>query len=129
MEARESPDFAVKRELEEETGLMVELISDAQPPSLDAEAVFLSRPYYVQLVKATESGKDFFHLDLAYLCRPVPDSFEKDQNGMPRLSINNELKAATWVPLCDLSQLNLAKNVQAALEMIRTSIQDILHLF
>src|SRR5437879_6339782 len=57
IEPLEMPDETAVREILEETGVLVEILGTAQPPSQDAEAFFLPAPLYLQSVLAIEAGE------------------------------------------------------------------------
>lgn len=112
VEPDELPEETVLREILEETGVEVEIISDPMPPTDDPDAFFLSRPFFVQAVLAMEKGERCYHIDLAYLCRP-------SGAGLPPLSCNPEVKESRWIKLSEITSVPLAKNVLEILELLR----------
>jgi 8-oxo-dGTP diphosphatase len=116
IEATEMPEQTVVREILEETGVSVEVMSEPAPETGDVEAFFLANPIYVQSVLAVEEGERFYHVDLAYLCRPHVGN-TLDENGLPLLSNSEESEEVQWVPLAELGTLTLAKNVKEALDV------------
>jgi ADP-ribose pyrophosphatase YjhB (NUDIX family) len=106
VEPDELPEETVVREILEETGVEVEIISDPMPKAADGDpdAFFLLRPLFVQAVVAVEKGERYYHIDLAYLCRPK-------QTGLPPLSCSPEVKESRWIKLTELTSVPLAKNV------------------
>lgn len=117
IESGEMPEQTVVREILEETGVSVDVLSPPLPETGDVEAFFLATPLYVQSVLAVENGQRFYHIDLAYICRPSPAN-QVNELGLPFLSSNPESSEVVWVPLADLTKLKLAKNVKEALELI-----------
>lgn len=116
VEVDELPHETAIREIEEETGVKVEIISPPMPNTGDPDAIFLPEPLYVQAVLALENGTRFYHLDLAYLCRPtVTDK-------LPELHCNPEVKEARWVAIAEVDQIPLAKNVKEALVLAEEKI-------
>src|SRR5690349_704299 len=95
IEDNEMPEETVVREILEETGLLVEICGKPKVQTGDRDAFFLSSPLYVQSVLAIEAGERFYHVDLAYLCRPK--RVGEDPPGLPLLQHNPEVKEARWV--------------------------------
>jgi 8-oxo-dGTP pyrophosphatase MutT (NUDIX family) len=125
IEDNEMPEECVIREVLEETGVTVEVISPERPSTQDMDAFFLLSPLYVQAVLAIEKGERFYHVDLAYLCRPSANN-QLDELGLPRLSHNPEVKEARWVLINEASRLHLAKNVAAALSLLQSEARALL---
>src|SRR5271163_771914 len=71
IEPFEMPHEAAAREVLEETGVAVEVTAPPVPPTAGHNAFFLPQPLCIQAVSAVENGEELYHLDLAYLCRPV----------------------------------------------------------
>jgi 8-oxo-dGTP pyrophosphatase MutT (NUDIX family) len=117
IESAEMPEQTVIREILEETGVIVDVLSMPLPETGDVEAFFLSSPFYVQSVLAIENGQRYYHVDMAYLCRPSPDN-KLNEAGLPLLTVNQEASEVAWVPLDDLSGRKLAKNVNEALSLL-----------
>lgn len=115
VEGNELPEETVVREILEETGLEVEVISDIMPATASPDAFFLSRPLFVQAVIAVEKGEQFYHIDLAYLCRPKENGFG---SGLPPLRHNPEVKESRWIRLSEINSVPLAKNVLEILELL-----------
>lgn len=115
IEPDEMPEETVVREILEETGLEVEVLGEPVPEKCDADAFFLLRPFFMQAVLAVEKGERFYHIDIAYLCRPrVPSRAGK----LPRLTHNPELKESRWVKLSAIGEIPLAKNVIEIVELL-----------
>lgn len=115
IETDELPEETVVREILEETGLEVEVISDIMPNTATPDAFFLSRPLFVQAVIAIEKGEQFYHIDLAYLCRPKSNG---SGSGLPELLHSPEVKESRWIKLSEINSVPLAKNVQEILELL-----------
>ena len=113
----ELPHEAAIREVLEETGILVEIISEAVPNTGSNEAFFLPKPLCLHNVKAFEKGNHVHHLDLAYLCRPI------ERSTLPAIVASDEVENASWVKLEDLPEFNLAKNVKEAVSLALTSLK------
>ena len=72
VEEGETPDEAVVREVREETGLDVRIVSDRDDSISDSDASVLNRPYQVLLEKIADKH-DHYHIDLVYLCEIVDE--------------------------------------------------------
>lgn len=120
IEPGEMPEETVVREILEETGVEVEVVSEAMPETGDADAFFLSRPLYVQAVLAIEKGERLYHVDLSYLCSPKITSGAGE---MPALCHSPEVKESRWFKLSELDSVPLAKNVIEAVELIRDRLE------
>lgn len=123
IEPGEMPEETVVREIEEETGLKVEVVTEPMPQTGDEHAFFLARPLFVQSVIAVERGETVYHVDLAYLCRPLSDV--PKTNGLPTLSNNPEVKESRWIALNALESVPLAKNVREIVELIERAKSNI----
>lgn len=118
IEDTELPEETVIREIFEETGVRVEVLTPVLPNTGDAEAFFLASPLYVQTVLANEKGQQFYHIDLSYLCRVSPECI-RDANGRPSVADNAEVKESRWVKISEVHNLPLAKNVAEALTLLQ----------
>jgi 8-oxo-dGTP diphosphatase len=112
IEEGELPHQACLREVLEETGLKVEVASEAVPETNCPDAFFPPQPFCLHIVKATEKGSACFHLDLAYICKVAPPP-----HALPDLSQAGE--ECRWVKLDRLSELLLAKNVTELVQLAR----------
>lgn len=113
----ELPHEAAVREVFEETGVEVEIISEAIPETGSNEAFFLPKPLCIHNVKAFEKGQHVHHLDLAFLCRIA-------QGGtLPAIAASDEVQSAAWVKLEEVDKLELAKNVKEALSLALVSLE------
>ena len=119
IEEGEFPHETCIREIFEETGLAVEVVSEPTPETASSDAFFPPQPLCLHIVKATEKGSACFHLDLAYMCRVKAAS-----DSLPVLSQAGQ--ECRWVKLDRLSELLLAKNVtdlvQLALAKSQTGV-------
>jgi 8-oxo-dGTP diphosphatase len=112
----ELPHEAAVREVFEETGIAVEIISEAIPETGSNEAFFLPKPLCIHNVKAFEKGQHVHHLDLAFLCRTSV------RGTLPAIAASDEVESAAWVKLEEMDKLELAKNVKEALSLALASL-------
>lgn len=125
----EMPDEAAVREILEETGVAVEVVTDPSPASGDADGFFLKNPLCIQAVKAQERGESFYHLDLVYLCRPRGITWRASKGctgsglHLPEIRPSKEVREARWVELSQLDNWHLARNVRPALALARRRIE------
>ncbi len=123
IEDGEMPEEAVVREILEETGVKVEVVCDPIPDTGSPDAFFLKQPLCIHAVKAREGGQDLYHVDLAYLCRPVAEAREASGEcgagapGLPEVKPSQEVKDAQWVKLSELDSRQLAPNVREAVDL------------
>ncbi len=119
IEIAEMPHEAAIREVFEETGIDVEIISESIPNTEDPDAFFLYNPLCLQSVKAIENGSEYYHIDIVYLCCPK-GLFSKLLTGnyqiLPKIN-TTESHDARWIALSDIANFNLAKNVKEALHL------------
>ncbi|KVN07016.1 MULTISPECIES: NUDIX hydrolase [unclassified Burkholderia] len=84
VEAAETPDAAVLREIEEETGIRATLVGerDGDLADRDADVTVLHRPYQVLCEFIDDKREPHYHVDLVYLCatsaRACPAAREND---------------------------------------------------
>jgi 8-oxo-dGTP pyrophosphatase MutT (NUDIX family) len=116
IEAGEYPHEACVREVFEETGLKVDVLSTPMPVTVSNDAFFPPQPLCLHIVKAAEKGTDCFHLDLAYICRATPALL-----CLPILSPDGH--ECRWVELNLLSELVLAKNVTELVQLALAKYQ------
>lgn len=128
IEEYELPHTTAIRETKEETGIDIAVLNLDRigqslggmraentgrltaPPTRNENAFFLPTPLCVHAVKAREGDSDYYHIDLAYLCRPAI-SQETKSTSLPDIIISEEVHEARWVELSALSCLPLANNV------------------
>jgi 8-oxo-dGTP pyrophosphatase MutT (NUDIX family) len=112
VEIDELPHEGAIREVLEETGVLVEILTDDLPDTGDADAFLLPNPLCTHVVRAREKEQDIYHFDIVYLCRPVMVHVELDPLlQLPVLVQNAEVHESRWVPLGGMADLLLAKNV------------------
>jgi len=115
----ELPHEAAIREVLEETGVRVMVMTPELPVSIDSDAFFLQQPLCMHGVFAVEDGVELYHIDLAYLC-----SVDRSESGdMPLLTVAEEVHDAAWIPIDGLGSLNLAKNVREVVDMALLKLQ------
>jgi len=114
----EMPHEAAVRETFEETGVNVEVISEPVPQTGKKDFLFLPQPLCLHAVNAIEKEVSLYHLDLAYLCRPVP-SLEH----LPPITTTQEVHSARWVDLERLAELKLANNVVEVVKLAVTKLK------
>ena len=109
VEEDECPHETAVRETKEETGIDIALLSESLPTARNRDAFFLPTPLCIHAVKARERDFDYFHIDLAYLCQPI--LVADKPKSLPQIVADEEVFAACWVELQNLSDLPLANNV------------------
>jgi 8-oxo-dGTP diphosphatase len=108
IEEYELPHDAACREVLEETGVRVRVLSPQFPDTGDADSFIMDEPLCIHNVRAFEGGQDVYHLDIAYLMVPADSTKGME---LPQLSHNAEVHDARWVKLSELGSLPVAKNV------------------
>ena len=68
MKKNETPDQAVKREVKEEAGLDIEIISENYPKFKNERVEMLSRPFTIAL---QDIDSEHQHIDIQFVCRPI----------------------------------------------------------
>jgi 8-oxo-dGTP pyrophosphatase MutT (NUDIX family) len=117
IEDRELPHEAAVREIYEETGVQVEVLSASLVDTGNADAFLLPSPLCMHAIQAREKGQELYHLDIAYLCRPILDVHLQSDKTLPELTIAEEVHDVAWVALNHLHTLPLAKNVLEVLDL------------
>ena len=97
----ELPDDAVLREVLEETGLEVVIVSD-QDSYPYSDIRLLARPHHVQL-ELIDPSTGHEHIDLVYFCRPVHGTILLNQE---------ETNAIRWFSSDDLLSDEIRPNVR-----------------
>lgn len=113
VEWNETPDETVVREVKEETGLNVKIISDRDGTlsDLKADVSVLHHPYVI-LCEKINGDNQHYHLDLIYLCK-----IENEENS--ELHHNpKESSDIRFFSLEDLNNINLFPNFRKLLEKI-----------
>jgi ADP-ribose pyrophosphatase YjhB (NUDIX family) len=118
VEDDELPHEAVIREVLEETGVEIEILSESLPDTKDPDAFLLPSPLCTHAVRALEQGSEIYHVDMVYLCRPLMAT----QTELPRLTSNEEVHAVAWVTLSAMSELPLAKNVVEIFQLAKRAL-------
>ena len=113
----EMPHEAAVREVFEETGVEVAVLSEAVPNTASTEHFFLPNPLAIHAVHAVEKQESLYHLDLVYICRPI-----KESGGLAPLTRTQEVHDVRWVPLADLAQLPLANNVTELVTLAKSKL-------
>lgn len=105
----ELPEEALLREIREETGLEVDILSPKRAPDPgDGKVLYLHVPNHVQLENIPNHPQ---HIDLIYFCRA--------KDGEAKLAVN-EHDGMKWYSIADLDSLEIADEVrQTATEAIR----------
>jgi ADP-ribose pyrophosphatase YjhB (NUDIX family) len=122
VENDELPHEAVIREILEETGVMVEILSENLPDTGDPDAFLLPGPLCSHAVRAVEKSGEVYHVDIVYLCRPVVTSDDQGEIELPALVSNEEVHAVAWVPLAKMNEIPLAKNVVEIFALAKSAL-------
>ncbi|MHA1911175.1 MAG: NUDIX hydrolase [Candidatus Kariarchaeaceae archaeon] len=101
IDPNELPDDAVLREVREETGLEVSIISD-QDSYPYSDIRLLARPHHVQL-ELIDEKTSHEHIDLVYFCRPIDGTILLNQE---------ETNAIRWFSPEDLLADEIRPNVR-----------------
>ncbi len=105
----EMPHQAAIREVLEETGVGIEILSEPLPVIADSDAFFPPQPICIHTVKAFENKTYVYHYDLTYLAKP-----KSSKNLLPNICYSKEVNEARWFRLeevADSGKNFLAKNV------------------
>jgi 8-oxo-dGTP pyrophosphatase MutT (NUDIX family) len=101
IETREDPVTALRREIREETGLEIEILSDSVDPGASDEIVqVLPLPHHIQVERIADGPHD--HIDLVYLCRVRPGQAQG----------NEESLGLRWFSREDLASTDIVENVR-----------------
>lgn len=100
IETREDPVAALRREIREETGVEIEILSDSVDPRASDEAVqVLPLPHHIQIEHMAD-GHD--HIDLVYLCRVRPGEAQRVEESL----------GLRWFSREDLASNDIVENVR-----------------
>jgi 8-oxo-dGTP pyrophosphatase MutT (NUDIX family) len=97
IEEGETPDEALVREVAEETGYGIEIVSPAYKAVKDSRTRPLATPLAVQL---EDIDAEHQHIDFLYLCRLKPSSGKKGDHEM------------RWLPPHEIDSINTPENVK-----------------
>ena len=122
VEEMELPHEAVVREVYEETGVTVQVVSPPIVDTGDPDAFLLPQPLCMHAVYAVEKGVPCYHVDIVYLCQPQAEASASDE--FPALVDNEEVHGARWMPFGKLVEYPLAKNVVEVLSLAGIQIQS-----
>jgi 8-oxo-dGTP pyrophosphatase MutT (NUDIX family) len=111
IEPGELPDEAAVREVLEETGVLVDVVSNAVTNVGSCDAFVLKQPLCLHQVKAFERDEHVYHIDIVYLCRPVQAGAINGAEDMPQVIPGDGILQAKWVRLDQLDSMELAPNV------------------
>lgn len=101
VEPNELPDEAALREVLEETGIAVELLSQPALPSIPGPRQ-LARPEGIQL---EQIGPNHEHIDLVYFARPSDSDCAEP-------TIDREVKQVGWYSLTEATALPLTEEIR-----------------
>lgn len=109
VEETESPDETLLREVKEETGLDVEIISERDESLADPEndVSVLHTPYVI----LCELVGDHYHNDIVYLCKII-------DNGNNLLYSSDESHAIKFFAAKELDSINLFPNFRRLLQKV-----------
>ena len=102
IDPNELPDEAAVREVKEETGLDVVLLSKPSQPQLPNSPVPLARPEAIQL---EDIGPGHQHIDLIYFARPADPTAVKP-------IANDEVDRVGWYGVDDLHKINVTEEIR-----------------
>lgn len=116
VETNETPDETVIREVKEETGLDVEIISGKDENLANGEAnVFVLHQPYTILCEKIKTDPEHYHIDLVYRC--------KITNENPNKIIKNyKTEEVGFFGIDDLNQINLFPNFRKLLEKVLKNV-------
>lgn len=101
IETQEDPIAALRREIREETGLEIEILSESVDPRTSNEVVrVLPLPHHIQMERMADGPHD--HIDLVYLCRVSPGEAQR----------NEESLGLRWFDREELASTDLEDNVR-----------------
>lgn len=113
IEHGETPDEALVREVMEETGLAVELLSNRQCKFADpeSEVSVLHTPYSVLCEKIHSKSDPHYHIDMIYLCKPTQSEID-----LHKLEAFTESDGIKLIGKSDVDDLQTFPNFKAVLQ-------------
>ena len=118
IDAGEIPHQTAVREVFEETGVAVTVLSEQMPRTDSMDALFPPQPLCLHVVKATEKGEELYHLDLAYVCKTTEEG-----KSLPAIRHTDEVHEARWVRLDEIERWHLASNVLEVVELAKAKLK------
>lgn len=112
VEINETPDETLVREVKEETGLDVTIISnkDESLANIETGVSVLHQPYAI-LCEKIRSNPEHYHVDLVYRCKIINDNLNEIIKGY-------EEKEIGFFGIDDLKLINLFPNFEKLLEKV-----------
>lgn len=109
IEKNETPEQAVRREVEEETGLNIEIIGekDSNLADIDVDVSILYNPYVI----LCELVGNHYHNDIVYLCKISGNNQKIKYN-------KNESNDINFFGIDDLDNIKLFPNFRCLLEKV-----------
>jgi 8-oxo-dGTP pyrophosphatase MutT (NUDIX family) len=111
IEANETPDQALRREVREELGISIALLMQAPVPQQGNVRKNLALPFHVNV----HPVGDHDHCCLFYLCKPINPE---------QISINNELKDARWFSRDELAEEHIPEDVRLIAQHAFTIVEQ-----
>ncbi|ACM20769.1 NUDIX hydrolase [Geotalea daltonii FRC-32] len=106
IEVNESPDEAVSREIMEETGLKITIVSNCDVNLGTNEAVVLHNPYAVLCELINIPNDLHYHIDFVFICSSNTDQIRHDYR---------EYKNIGWFSKAEIQALNIFPNYKKLL--------------
>lgn len=110
VEANESPDDAVVREVLEETGIQTRILGSLDVELADpvADVHVLHTPYRILCERINDPKGPHYHIDMIYLCVPLDTS----------LKASSEIHAARFFGKDEVADLKLFPNFRVLLQRV-----------
>ena len=113
VENNETPDETVIREVKEETGLDVEIISEKDDNLADTETkVFALHQPYTILCEEIKGDLEHYHIDMVYRCKIITENSNEIINSYKKTG------EIDFFGLDDLSRINLFPNFKRLIERV-----------